>query len=163
MENISEHISYKEATYSPTAKAKGINNTPDEDVLKRMKLVAVNIFEKVRNHFGKAIYISSFYRSPKLNVAIGGSETSSHPRGEALDMDGDVYGSPSNKQIFEYIRDNLKFDQLIIEGITDGKMAWVHCSYKETGNRNQILFMYKDNGQTVYENYTLSRYQKLIS
>lgn len=162
MENISEHINYKEATYSPTAKAKGISNTPSEDVVKRMKLVAKMIFEPVRTHFDKPIYISSFFRCSDLNVAIGGSKTSAHVNGEALDMDGDVYDSPDNKQIFEYIRDNLKFDQLIIEGITNGKMAWVHCSYKDTGNRNQILFMYKDKGKTVYEPYSLDRYKKLI-
>lgn len=162
MENISEHITYGEATNSPTAKAKGIKNVPDATTLKRMKLVAVNIYEKVMAALGPA-YISSFYRSPDLNVAIGGSKTSSHPRGEALDMDGDVYGSPSNKQIFEYIRDNLEFDQLIIEGITDGKMAWVHCSYKETGNRKNILFMYKKNGKTIYEAYTDDRYKELIN
>jgi len=163
MGNISDHISYKEATYSPTAKAKGISNVPSDDAINRMKLVAVNVFEKVRSHFGKPIYVSSFFRSPKLNVAIGGSATSSHPMGEAIDMDGDVYDSPSNKEIFEYIRDSLKFDQLIIEGITDGKMAWVHCSYKATGNRNQILFMYKDdNGKSIYEHYSLDRYKKLI-
>lgn len=161
MENISEHITYGEATNSPTAKSKGIKNIPDATTLKRMKLVAVNIYEKVRAALGPA-YISSFFRSPDLNVAIGGSRTSSHPRGEALDMDGDVYGSPTNKQIFEYIRDNLTFDQLIIEGIDDGKMAWVHCSYKETGNRNQILFMYKSKGKTVYENYSEDRYNELI-
>lgn len=162
MENISDHISYKEATYSPTAKAKGIKNEPSADVLKRMKLVAVNIYEKVRAALGPA-YISSFFRCADLNVAIGGSKTSAHVNGEALDMDGDVYDSPTNKEIFEYIRDNLKFDQLIIEGVEDGKMAWVHCSYKATGNRNQILFMYKDKGKTVYEPYSLARYKKLIN
>lgn len=160
--NISDHISYKEATYSPTAKAKGIDNTPSDDVINRMKLVAENIFEPVRLHFDSPIYISSFFRCAKLNVAIGGSKTSAHVTGEALDMDGDVYDSPSNKQIFEYIRDNLKFDQLIIEGITGGKMAWVHCSCKATGNRNQILFMYISKGKTVYEPYSEARYKKLI-
>jgi hypothetical protein len=163
MDKISDHISYKEATYSPTAKAKGIKNEPSKDVLKRMKLVAVNIFEKVRTHFDKPIYVSSFFRSSALNVAIGGSKTSAHVNGEALDMDGDVYDSPSNKEIFEFIRDNLQFDQLIIEGISDGKMAWVHCSYKATGNRNQILFMYTNKGKKVYEPYSLARYKKLIN
>lgn len=163
MENISEHISYKEATYSLTAKSKGIKNEPSADVLKRMKLAAKMVFEPVRNHFGMPVYVSSFFRCGALNGAIGGSATSSHPRGEALDMDGDVYGSPSNKQIFEFVRDSLEFDQLIIEGIDDGKMAWVHCSYKETGNRNQILFMYKVNGKTIYEEYSDDRYKELIN
>ena len=161
MENISPHITYAEATNSQTAKAKGIKNIPPPEVLDRMKLVARMIFEACRLYFGKPIFVSSFYRCPDLNVAIGGSKTSSHVKGEAMDMDGDVYGSPSNKEIFEFIRDNLKFDQLIIEGITNGKMAWVHCSYKAT-NRNQVLFMYKDKGKTVYEPYSEARYKKLI-
>jgi zinc D-Ala-D-Ala carboxypeptidase len=162
MENISEHIFYKEAVYSVTAKARGIDNTPSESVLKNMRLTAVNVFEPVRKHFGRPIKVSSFYRCAALNKAIGGSPTSQHVTGQAIDMDGDVFGSPSNKQIFEFIRDNLSFDQLIVEGIHDGKMDWVHCSYKPEGNRKQILLMYTQNGKKVYEPYSLSQYSKLI-
>ena len=162
MNNISPHITYAEAIYSATAKAKGIANIPDELILVNMQLVAEHIFEPVRNHFGKPIKVSSFYRCGALNKAIGGSLTSQHVSGQALDMDGDVYSSPSNKQIFEFIRDNLDFDQLIIEGITGGVMAWVHCSYKPKGNRNQILFMYAKGEKNVYEAYSLERYKELV-
>jgi len=154
MENISPHITYGEATNSPTAKSKGIKNIPDATTLKRMKMVAEKIFEPVRAHFDKSIYISSFYRSPDLNVAIGGSKTSSHPRGEALDMDGDVYGSPTNKQIFEFVRDNLVFDQMIWEFGTDSNPDWVHVSYESTGKqRKQILKAIKQGGSTKYIPY----------
>jgi zinc D-Ala-D-Ala carboxypeptidase len=160
--NISEHITYGEAVSSATAKANGIDNTPDHNILAAMQYVAENIFEKVRTHFGRAIKVSSFYRSPALNKAIGGSNTSQHCKGEAMDMDGDVYGSPSNKEIFEFIRDTLDFDQMIVEGIHDGKMDWVHCSCMPKGNRKQILFMFKRDGKSVYEPYTLANYKALI-
>lgn len=159
---ISQHISYGEGIASATAQARGIKNIPPVGVLETMKHTAEKIFEPVRLHFGKPIKVSSFYRSPVLNKAIGGSSTSQHCLGEALDMDGDTYGFPSNKQIFEFIRDNLKFDQLIVEGIENGRIAWVHCSIKKNGNRNQILFMYKSKGKTVYEPYTLNRYFQLV-
>lgn len=161
--NISEHITLGEATMSPTAKAKGIDNTPTPDIIENMKYVAVNVFEKVRAHFNKPIKVSSFYRSPKLNQVIGGSATSQHSLGLAMDMDGDVYGSPSNKEIFEYIKNNLNFDQLIVEGITNGQIAWIHCSLKKNGNRKEILFMYKNSqGKTIYENYSDKRYKELV-
>ncbi len=164
MENISKHITYGEAVTSITAKSKGISNIPSADVLENMKHVAENIFEKVREHFAKPIKVSSFFRSAALNKAIGGSATSQHVLGEAMDMDGDVYGSPSNKEIFEYIKANLVFDQIIVEGIQDGMIAWVHVSLKRKGtNRKQILFMYKnDKGETIYENFSETRYKKLI-
>lgn len=163
MENISPHISYAEATVSATAKARSIKNIPTADVLVRMKLVANKVFEPLRLWGGGPLFVSSFYRSPKLNVSIGGSATSSHPKGEAIDVDGDVYPTKTNKQIFEYIRDNLKFDQLIIEGIVGGRISWVHVSYKSSGNRNEILFMYVDKtGKTVYEKYSTKRYKELV-
>ncbi|WP_183560701.1 D-Ala-D-Ala carboxypeptidase family metallohydrolase [Mucilaginibacter sp. SP1R1] len=163
MITISDHITYDEAVYSNTAKVNHILNIPSADVIKNMQLVASKIFEPVRNHFRTPIKVSSFFRCAALNKAIGGAITSQHVYGQAIDMDGDVFGSPSNKAIFEFIRDTLDFDQLIVEGIHDGKMDWVHCSYKNAGNRNQILFMYIDStGRKVYENYNLNRYQKLI-
>jgi len=163
VQNISDHITWGEAISSPTAKQKGISNVPDDNTLQNMKHVATNIFEKVRMHFGKPIKVTSFYRSAALNVAIGGSSTSQHVKGQALDMDGDVYGSPSNKEIFEYISKNLVFDQLIIEGIVKGSIAWIHCSLTKGTNRKQILFMYSKNGKNVYEAFTETRYRELVS
>src|SRR5258708_2645257 len=127
MDNISTHITYGEAILSPTAKSNGISNIPTPEIIENMKYVAENVFEKVRTHFNKPIKVSSFYRSPALNKLIGGASSSQHCLGQAIDMDGDVYGSPSNKEIFEYIRDNMSFDQMIVEGIHDFKMDWVHC------------------------------------
>lgn len=156
--NISKHITYEESIRSETALKMGIKNIPNKDIIESMKITANKIFEPVREFLGKPIKVNSFYRSPELNKAIGGSGTSQHCLGEAIDLDTDN----DNKKIFEFIMDNLDFDQLIIEGISKGKMAWVHCSYKSDGNRKQILFMYKQNGKTIYQNYSAKRYSELI-
>lgn len=149
---ISQHISYSEATKSQTATRLGIDNAPDAEALEAMQHVASTIFEPVRAHFGgRPIAITSFYRSPALNHAIGGSATSQHCRGEAIDIDADVFDGPTNRAIFEYIRTQLAFDQLIWEFGTDENPAWVHVSAKVQGNRGQVLRAIKADGFTRYE------------
>jgi hypothetical protein len=137
---ISEHITEAEAFKSQTATRKGIDNTTtDPEVLANMRHVA-ELFEQIRANFGKPIGISSFYRSPALNKAVGGAKTSQHVRGEAIDIDADIYGKISNKEIYDYIKANLDFDQLIWEFGDANEPAWVHISRKRTGkNRKQIL------------------------
>ena len=125
---ISEHISMKEALRSNTAKRLGINNMPDNDTLVTMQITAQHIFEPLRNKFNEPIYISSFYRSPELNKAIGGSTSSQHCKGEAIDID-DVYSKASNADFFNYIKNKLEFDQLIWEFGDDENPDWVHVSY----------------------------------
>jgi len=150
MERISKHISYKEATFSQTATRKNIDNTPNEEVLCRMKAVAENIFEPLRAHVGGPIKINSFYRSINLNVAIGGAKSSQHTRGEAIDID-DTFGHMSNKDMFEFIKDELDFDQLIWEFGDDNNPAWLHVSYvSNENNRRRVLKASKQQGQTVY-------------
>ena len=139
MERISKYISYKEATTSQTAVRKKIANVPSQRELLAMKNVGTKVFDKVRTHFGKPLYVSSFFRSAALNAAVGGSKTSQHAKGEAIDIDGDPFGV-SNKEIYEYIKDNLEFDQLIWEYGNDSEPAWVHVSLKLNGtNRKQVL------------------------
>lgn len=150
MERISKHISYKEATFSQTATRKNIDNTPNEEVLCRMQAVAENIFEPLRAHVGGPIKINSFYRSINLNVAIGGAKSSQHTRGEAIDID-DTFGHMSNKEMFEFIKDELDFDQLIWEFGDDNNPAWLHVSYvSNENNRRRILKASKQQGKTVY-------------
>ena len=150
---VSKNISYAEATRSDTAKRLGIDNTPDAEQLENMKRVAENVFQPLREHFGCPIYVSSFFRSEALNRAIGGSSSSTHMKGEAMDLDADVYGKISNGVIFHYIKDNLEFDQLIWE-FGDGKNPdWVHVSLSRNNNRNQILVAKRVNAKTVYELY----------
>lgn len=146
---ISKHISYTEATKSVTAIKQGIDNIPDFATLDNMKYIAENIFESVRGRFCVPIAVSSFYRSIKLNKAIGGSATSQHCKGEAIDLDADVYGMLTNREIFDYIRTNLKFDQLIWEYGTDEEPDWVHVSLKEYGpNRGKVLVAFKEKSWT---------------
>jgi len=150
---ISEHISMKEALRSNTAKRLGIDNMPDNDTLVTMQITAQHIFEPLRNKFNEPIYISSFYRSPELNKAIGGSTSSQHCKGEAIDID-DVYSKASNADFFNYIKDKLEFDQLIWEFGDDENPAWVHVSYNLGKNRMRILKAIKENGRTKYINIT---------
>ena len=150
MQRISQHISYKEATFSQTAIRKDIDNIPSEEVLERMRVVAENIFEPLRAHVGGPIKINSFYRSIMLNTAIGGSKSSQHTRGEAIDLD-DTLGCMSNKDMFTFIKDELDFDQLIWEFGDDENPAWVHVSYvSPENNRRRILKAEKINGKTTY-------------
>jgi zinc D-Ala-D-Ala carboxypeptidase len=148
---ISKHISYKEAVHSNTAKRRGIENKPNDDQLYNMAKVAHNIFEPLRLYVGGAIKINSFFRSEELNKAIGGSSKSQHCQGCAIDID-DIYGHKSNYQMFEYIRENLDFDQLIYEFGDADNPDWVHVSYVSSKeNRNRVLRAVKNNGKTSYQ------------
>jgi len=147
---VSKHISLKEATKSNTAQRLGIENFPNNDTLIQMQALAENIFEPLRKHVGGPIYITSFYRSPELNKAIGGSSKSQHCLGQAIDVD-DVLGRATNKEMFEYIKDNLDFDQLIWEFGDDNNPNWVHVSYNAAGNRGNILQAVKEDGRTIYK------------
>ena len=151
MENISKHISYKEATRSNTALRRGIDNIPDVEELENMKLIAEEVFEPLRKWVGGPIKINSFYRSPELNVAIGGSKKSQHCHGQAIDID-DTYGHRSNASMFKHIRYNMDYDQIIWEFGDDKNPAWVHVSYvSEEKNRHRCLQAYKENGKTKYK------------
>ena len=151
MENISKHISYKEATRSNTALRRGIENIPDVEELENMKLIAEEVFEPLRKWVGGPIKINSFYRSPELNVAIGGSKKSQHCHGQAMDID-DTYGHRSNASMFKHIRYNLDYDQIIWEFGDDKNPAWVHVSYvSEVKNRRRCLRAVKKDGKTHYE------------
>ena len=153
MPNISEHITYAEATVSNKAKQLGISNTPNEKELRAMKLLAEKVFEPLRKWYGKSIQVTSFFRSAKINKAIGGVQrgntVSQHARGEAVDIDT----TSDNRKLFDYIKDNLPFDQLIWENGDDNIPAWIHVSYSETRNRKQVLRAVRKNGKTVYLPY----------
>ena len=151
MDKVSKYVSYKEVTHSNQATALKIGNTPNAEQLGNLKLVCTNIFDKVREHFGKPIGISSGFRSRELNTRIGGSKSSQHMEGKALDIDGDIFGGLDNKQIFDYIRKNCTFDQLIWEFGSENTPSWVHVSFNKDGNRGQILRAVKSGGRTVYQ------------
>ena len=150
---VSKNISYKEATHSTTAKRLGIDNTPNAEQFSNMVYVAKNVFQPIREHFGVPIYVSSFFRSEALNKAVRGSSSSTHIKGEAMDLDADVFEGVTNAQIFEYIKNNLEFDQLIWEFGTDENPAWVHVSLSKRNNRKQVLKAVRVDGKTHYEIY----------
>lgn len=149
---ISEHISKKEATFSATATRKGIDNTPGEYELQNMELIAEKVFEPLRKAVNGPIKINSFFRSEELNKTIGGSSKSQHCQGRAIDLD-DVYGYMSNADMYNYIKNNLDFDQMIWEFGTDSNPDWVHVSYVDAdSNRKRCLKAYKDeNNKTKYK------------
>ena len=150
MKRISEHVSYKEGTRSVTALRMGIDNTPDLYQLTNMQVVAENIFEPLRKWVRGPIKINSFLRVPDLNQAVGGSKSSQHCEGRAIDID-DSYGHKTNAEMFEYIRENLDFDQIIWEFGDDNNPDWVHVSYvSEDGNRGRCLRAERINGKTQY-------------
>ena len=150
---LSKNLTLAEVTKSTTAKRLGIDNTPDDWTTENLRQTAINIFQPLREAFGCPIYVSSGYRSGELNTAIGGSSRSQHVEGRALDLDADVYGGCSNAQIFNWIKDNLEFDQLIWEFGDQDNPDWVHVSYVYDGiNRKRCLKACRDdNGKTYYE------------
>lgn len=138
---ISNHITLAEATKSQTAIRKGIDNTPPKEVIQNMIAVAEKCFEPLREWHGKPIGISSFYRSPALNRAVKGSPRSQHCKGQAIDIDADIFDNGlTNRQIYNWLVNNVDYDQIIWEYGTDDNPAWVHISYvsKEKNRRQQL-------------------------
>ena len=141
---ISNNITYAEAIHSNTAKRRGIDNTPNPAQVETMKVTAEKIFEPLRKWVGGPIKVNSFFRSAELNTAIGGSKTSQHCKGQAIDID-DVFGHKTNAEMYAWIKENLNFDQMIWEFGTDMNPNWVHVSYvSDEDNRNRCLKAYKD-------------------
>lgn len=147
---LSKNLSLAEVMRSETAKRKGISNMPTPEHIENFKKLAENVFQPIREHFGVPIHISSGYRSKALNTAIGGSLSSQHCKGEAIDIDMDGT-TITNKQIFDFVKDNVNFDQMIWEFGTDANPDWVHVSYNSDGpQRKQILKAVKSGGATKY-------------
>lgn len=153
---ISEHIGFNEAMYSETALRKGLDNTPSPEIIEVMKVTAEKIFEPLRAMVSEIrkvdtpITINSFYRSTAVNAAVGGSTSSQHCKGEAIDLSVE-YPDFDKEDLFELIRAKMDFDQLIYEGGTPENPAWVHVSYSSTHNRKECLKMIKVNGVSTYQ------------
>ncbi len=150
---ISAHLSLKEVIKSNTATRHGIDNTPTDEHLANLKAVAENVFEPLREWHGKPIGISSGYRSKALNTAIKGSKTSQHCFGQALDIDADMFNNGiTNADIFNWIKDNLEWDQMIWEFGTDDEPNWVHVSFvTDRPNRKKLTRAWKGGKYTNYE------------
>ena len=146
--NLSKNFTLTEYTKSQTALRQGIDNTPGDEHLASAKLLFEKVVQPVRDHFGPTV-INSGYRGPALNAAVGGSSSSQHCKGEAVDIE--CPGVP-NYDVAKWIEDILDFDQLILEFYTPGipDSGWVHVSYKSEGNRKSVLTAMKQDGKTVY-------------
>ena len=147
---LSNNFSLSELTKSQTAERKGIDNTPSAEHQENLKSLCTHVLQPIRDHFSRVVSVSSGYRSPELCVAIGSSTKSQHARGEAADFE--IFGV-SNKELADYINENLTYDQLILEywNESDPNSGWVHCSYSENNNRKQYLKAFKVDGSTKYE------------
>ena len=145
---LSAHFSLAEFIRSESAKRHGVSNQPTPEHLENIKILCERVLEPIRMKFGP-INLSSGYRSKVLNHYISGSLKSQHCEGKAADIDMDGMGSVTNKEIFEYIKNNLEFDQLINEF----NYSWVHVSYNLGKNRKQVLDALKVNNKTVYANH----------
>lgn len=158
---LTKNLSLAEACRSETAKRKYIDNTPAGIIVDNLKLTAEKIFQPVRDHFDKPIYVSSMYRCERLNGMVGGSPHSKHITGQAIDIDNDGT-SVSNKDIFNYIKENLKFDVLIWE-LGDDSPHWVHCSYVEGLNRGLVFRnIINDYGQQELIEYKEPKKEKVV-
>jgi len=148
---LTENFSLGELTKSQTAERKGIENTPSAEHQENLKSLCEMILQPIRDHFGQVVSVSSGYRSQELCVAIGSSTQSQHASGCAADFE--IF-NVSNKELADYIDQNLDYDQLILEywkGEDEPNSGWIHCSYTNGNNRKQYLRAYKENGSTKYE------------
>ena len=147
---LSNNFSLKELTASQTAARKGIDNTPSPPPQANLKSLCTSILQPIRDHFSRVVSVSSGYRSQELCLAICSNISRQHAKGEAADFE--IFGV-SNKELADYIHENLEYDQLILEywKESDPNSGWVHCSYSQNHNRKQYLKAFKIDGSTKYE------------
>ena len=150
--NIGKHLTLNDLTASATATRFNIDNTPSQEVIDNLTNIVKSVYDNLSEHIA-GVHVSSGYRSVKLNKKIGGSITSQHCKGQALDLVMIANGSNSNATIFNYILHNLDFDQMIWEFGNELQPHWVHVSYKVSGNRKSVLKGIKKNGLTTYIPY----------
>ena len=139
---LSENFSLAEMTKSQTALRKGIDNTPDQTSIDNMAKLCTEILQPVRDHYGIPFTPRSGYRCPELCIAVGSNIKSQHAKGQAADFE---VPTVSNMELAEWIRDNLEFDQLILEFYTGGNTGWIHCSYVHEP-RKEVLTYDRSNG-----------------
>lgn len=139
---LSPHFSLAEMIVSQTAARRGIDNTPGDAEIAALRSLCIEVLEPVRKHFDRPVIVSSGYRSPKLNRAIGGSSSSQHCKGEAADF---TVPGVSVLDLAQWMHRNLNYDQLIYEF-----GSWVHVSYRAGRLRNQELSAKRIGGRTKY-------------
>jgi len=149
---LSANFQLSELVKSQTAERKGIPNNPSPTHIDNLKALCVNVLQPIRSHFEAPVMISSGYRSPELCIAIGSKITSQHATGNAADLE--VPGV-DNKVLATWIKENLEYDQLILEFYRDGEpdSGWVHVSWNSEKNRSNSLRAARDEelGKTIYK------------
>ena len=146
---LTANFTLNELTQSETALRKGLDNAPTQDIISALQVLAVNVLQPVRDHYGKGVKVNSGYRSPEVNTSVGGSKTSDHCKGQAADIE---IPGVANAELAAYIRDELQFTQLILEFYTPGvpDSGWVHVSYDPANLKKQVMTATKRDGKTVY-------------
>ena len=146
--NLSRNFSLSELTKSDTAIRKGINNNPSAEQVEKLKILCENILQPVRDRFGR-VTVTSGFRSVELCIAVNSSANSQHAKAEACDFE---CPGVDNAEVADWIKNNLEYDQLILEFYTPGEpnSGWIHCSYNDAGNRKSYLSAQKLNGRVVY-------------
>jgi zinc D-Ala-D-Ala carboxypeptidase len=151
--NLSANFTLMELTKSEAAIRLDIDNSPNEEQIESLRLLCENILQPVRDHFGKPVKISSGFRCAELNSspAVGGSKTSDHCKGQAVDFEIDGL---SNPDVAQWIMDNLEYTQLILEFYVQGQpnSGWIHCSFDPNNLKKQELTATKVAGKTTYLN-----------
>lgn len=147
---LTKNFSLSELVKSQTATRLDIDNTPSSEVIDNLRTLAENILQPIRDYYETSVRVSSGYRSPELNAAIGGSRTSDHTRGRAADIE---ISGVANADLAKHIVDNYEFTQVILEFYTPGipDSGWVHVSYDPNNLKCQALTAVKENGRTVYK------------
>ncbi len=147
--NLTANFTLAEMTKSETALRHDMDNTPGETEIANLKLLAENVLQPVRDHFGKGVKVNSGFRHPEVNAKVGGSKTSDHCQGQAADIE---IPGVANADLAQWIVDNLEFRQVILEFYTPGvpDSGWVHVSYVAGDNKKQVLTATKKDGKTVY-------------
>lgn len=148
---LTKNFSLAELTKSEVALRKNLFNDPDKTAISSLTLLAEKVLQPIRDHYNKAVIVNSGYRSPEVNVAVGGSRTSDHCHGYAVDIE--IPGI-ANAIVANHIKENLKFTQLILEFYTPGisDSGWVHVSYDPKNLKCQVLTATRVEGKTVYLN-----------
>jgi hypothetical protein len=141
---VTKNFTLRELTATKT----GLPNALPKHLEPNLRSLAENVLQPARDALG-AIRVTSAYRSPAVNSKVGGAKTSQHVQAQAADLKFDG----GNEVLFNWIRENLDFDQLIWEFGTNKAPSWVHVSYSNTKNRKQILKAVKYNGKTKYFNF----------
>ena len=149
--DFGKYLTYNEAVKSAEAIRRGLKNIPTAQQYANMVRAYNDFYVPICNQFGK-LPVTSFFRSAEVNKAVGGSKTSAHMSGLAIDIDCDGLRSVSNKDLYQWVRKNLKFDQVITEfPDKNGNPSWIHIAHRANGpDRQQGMRAEKRGDGVIY-------------